>query len=195
MNNRVIQKSETRKNILMCALDEFVENGFLNTTTKTIADKAGVAHGTLFLHFENKDILIRHVLEEKLLDITQQLDEILSGISQIKALLNCYLDFIQSNEDFYSVLNKELPFYEEPIRSEIFLKESSVRNYFYEAINSGIADGRYKEVDITMAITFLFGTINYLLANSDCFTDGKIFEFIKQSIIDTFMQIIEKKES
>ncbi|RLC51390.1 MAG: TetR/AcrR family transcriptional regulator, partial [Candidatus Cloacimonadota bacterium] len=66
MNKRQLQKQKTREHILKIAKQEFVEKGFLNTTTNQIALQAGIAHGTLFLHFKNKDNLIVEILDKEL---------------------------------------------------------------------------------------------------------------------------------
>lgn len=49
---------EKRDQILDAALHLFVERGFQNTPTSLIAKTAGVATGTLFHNFENKEELI-----------------------------------------------------------------------------------------------------------------------------------------
>lgn len=48
----------TKNKILKSALNLFVEQGIDRTTTVEITKKAGIAEGTLFLHFETKQKLI-----------------------------------------------------------------------------------------------------------------------------------------
>ena len=50
--------SEKREAILKATLDLLVERGFHDTPTSLIAKEAGVATGTLFHHFKNKEVLI-----------------------------------------------------------------------------------------------------------------------------------------
>jgi len=44
--------------ILLAATELFAENGYDGTSTAQIAERAGVAHGTLFHHFGNKENLL-----------------------------------------------------------------------------------------------------------------------------------------
>lgn len=61
-------KLEKRDAILKSALTLFSERGFHNTPTSLIAQEAGVATGTLFHHFKNKEELINALyLELKML--------------------------------------------------------------------------------------------------------------------------------
>ena len=53
-----IEHSEKREAILKATLDLLVERGFHDTPTSLIAKEAGVATGTLFHHFKNKEELI-----------------------------------------------------------------------------------------------------------------------------------------
>lgn len=52
---------QTRQRLLRAALDLFTANGFRATTTPEIAQRAGVAEGTIYRHFTGKDHLLNEV--------------------------------------------------------------------------------------------------------------------------------------
>jgi len=52
------QKKETRALLLKTARELFEERGFRKTTIKQVAEKAGVAVGTVFVHFPDKSALL-----------------------------------------------------------------------------------------------------------------------------------------
>lgn len=54
----------TRQQILRAALDSFLAHGFEGTRMADVAARAGLAKGTLYLHFEDKDALFEFVLRE-----------------------------------------------------------------------------------------------------------------------------------
>jgi AcrR family transcriptional regulator len=60
------QKQETERQILEAALALFTAHGYESTTTKQIAEAAGVAHGTVFLVAATKEALLVKVLEDRL---------------------------------------------------------------------------------------------------------------------------------
>jgi AcrR family transcriptional regulator len=66
-------KPETRETILQAAITIFVENGLQNTTTRAIAESAGVHETTLFRHFESKSALLKAVMESAADDMAQSL--------------------------------------------------------------------------------------------------------------------------
>ncbi len=53
---------DTRSNILNAALELFASNGYTNTTTRLIADVAGVNEVTIFRHFGSKEALYQEVI-------------------------------------------------------------------------------------------------------------------------------------
>ena len=63
-------KQQNRAKILRCARKLFASNGFDETTTRDVAAGAGLAAGTLFNYFPNKEALAMTLLAEALADGT-----------------------------------------------------------------------------------------------------------------------------
>lgn len=63
---RAEQKQKTRAALLASARALFVERGFERTTIRDVADRAGVAVGTVFVHFPDKPALLVATLDEQL---------------------------------------------------------------------------------------------------------------------------------
>lgn len=191
MNKRQIQKKKTRELILQMAKAEFVKKGFLNTTTSEIAEKSGIAHGTLFLHFKNKDSLIVEILDRELEEISSTIQNLISRAIDLEQLLLQYLDLLQKEEELFVVLARELPFYSEELRRKILFRDSIIRSHFHKAIELGIKEKRYRDVDVTSAVMFLFGTINYFLSLKPIFLkEGSVIKKFKPSIVKTFKQLL-----
>jgi AcrR family transcriptional regulator len=57
------QKSERRSAILAAALDEFFESGFAAARMDTVAARARVSKGTLYLYFKSKEDVLRALHE------------------------------------------------------------------------------------------------------------------------------------
>lgn len=72
MNKRQAQKRETRKKIRESAKQLFNTQGFEATTSRQIAQQAGVASGTIFVHFPNKNAILIDILYE---DIEEKVAE------------------------------------------------------------------------------------------------------------------------
>lgn len=60
-------KQENRAAILAAAAELFAEKGFENTTTRDIAQRAGLAAGTMFNYFTSKETMAMSMVNEALL--------------------------------------------------------------------------------------------------------------------------------
>lgn len=69
--------TEKQENILQIALKLFAEQGYENTPTSQIAKVAGVSEGLIFRHFENKEGLLKAILEEGQVRLKKYIDEII----------------------------------------------------------------------------------------------------------------------
>ncbi|MBI2394564.1 MAG: TetR/AcrR family transcriptional regulator [Deltaproteobacteria bacterium] len=63
-NARTLQKQETRRALLDAARACFAEKGWAGTVVGDIARAAGVAHGTFYVHFADKDAIADALLAE-----------------------------------------------------------------------------------------------------------------------------------
>ena len=191
MNKREKAKQETREKLLVAAKEEFVKNGLLNISTVDIAKRAGVAHGTVFFHFHNKENLLLEVFDRELLQLTDELYLQLHGSHTFADLLNTYLDFLEREETFFAIIARETPFYSPELRRMILGREAAIRHYFYQALQRAIAQQQYKNVDITATLNFLFGTLNYYLCLRESFAaEGSVIKEKRQAIVDTFIQLL-----
>src|SRR5215471_16519699 len=70
------EKSAARREaILAAALDEFSARGFAATRLDDVARSAGVAKGTIYLHFADKEALFHDLVRSKLGPLVSSLDQ------------------------------------------------------------------------------------------------------------------------
>src|SRR5690625_7579997 len=69
------------KQIIEAAVVVIAENGYHNSQVYKIAKKAGVADGTIYLYFKNKEDILVSVFEEKM---GQFIDKIVHAIKEQK---------------------------------------------------------------------------------------------------------------
>ena len=60
--NRAERAAERRQAIIEAALDEFIARGFTATRLDDIAKRAGVAKGTIYLHFKDKESMFEELI-------------------------------------------------------------------------------------------------------------------------------------
>src|SRR5665213_4554440 len=66
---RARKSAERRAAILAAALDEFAARGFAATRLDDVAQRAGVAKGTIYLHFADKETLFQELIRTALVPL------------------------------------------------------------------------------------------------------------------------------
>lgn len=84
---------EKRQGILEAAFEAFGENGYRNTTIKDIADIAGIAPGSVYTYFEDKEDLFRNTVDEGLNTFYMELRRIISLPETFEVKFNRVIDF------------------------------------------------------------------------------------------------------
>jgi AcrR family transcriptional regulator len=65
-SSRAMRAAERRQAIIDAGLDEFVARGFVATRLDDVAQRAGVAKGTIYLHFKDKEALFQELVRTAL---------------------------------------------------------------------------------------------------------------------------------
>ena len=86
--------------IIRASWDLFRERGFENTTVDEIIERAGIAKGTFYHHFQGKSSLLGTlsvVLDEKYRELEVDMDPSLTAVEQIRAINLQMFDYIENN--------------------------------------------------------------------------------------------------
>src|SRR3974390_2714663 len=71
--SRAERAAERRSAIVAAALDEFVARGFTATRLDDVAKRAGVAKGTIYLHFKDKETLFEELVRTAIVPVLDRL--------------------------------------------------------------------------------------------------------------------------
>ncbi len=138
-------ETETRTRILKSALRLFARQGYDGTTTRDLAEAAGVAEGTLFRHFPNKKAILIEVATQGWVEILTDLLTELSEMGSYKAVAQVMrrrMLNLHKNADMLKVCFMEAQFHPElrdRIQVEVITKMTDVAEVFFQsAMDQGI---------------------------------------------------------
>lgn len=133
MNERSVRKGflflknvkmlEKQQRILDCALDLFIEKGYVNTPVRDIIDRSGYGTGTFYKYFNNKEDLLKTLLEDFI-------EQIIDSVNKyFEAEDDLYLRFIETKRVILEVFahNEKL--------SELFSRVPGISNAIDECLN------------------------------------------------------------
>ena len=72
-SNRAERAAERRGAIVAAAMDEFIARGFAATRLDDIAKRAGVAKGTIYLHFKDKESMFEELIRTAIVPLVNRL--------------------------------------------------------------------------------------------------------------------------
>ena len=149
---RSLQKTESspKDRILDSAQQLFSRRGYAGTTTRDLAQSAGMAEGTLFRHFENKKAILIAVVTRGWVELLTDLLTALSEMSSYKAVdqvLRGRMLHFHDNSDMLRVCFMEAQFHPElshRIQTEIIDKMTDVAEAFFQ---TAMERGEYRAMN------------------------------------------------
>ncbi len=142
--------------------------GFKKARIQDVARLAGVADGTIYQHFKNKQELLFALPVENTRELTAIVEEHLRGPNdpdlRLSMLLTDYLAYLDSRKEYGSVVLLDLRynrhFYGTP-GYDLFRKFARL---YYDAVRQGQREGAYRrDRDAHLAVKMIFGTIDHTM--------------------------------
>jgi AcrR family transcriptional regulator len=168
------EKRERRRSILQAARETFFENGFHHATVDSVAERAEVSKGTVYLYFESKEAILAHLLLEGLDDLVAELDhayaatEGLPADERLRELAQAYSDFFLRDPPYFPFLmamdrgrfQEAIPpaLYEEILAASLEGLNRAVR-----VIERGIDKGLFTCPDAQQAACVFWASLNGVL--------------------------------
>ena len=103
-----ILETYTKQDILKAVIQILTQHGIQGFSMERVAREAGVAKGTLYVHFKNKNQIIESAVEASLAPLLEELSDVLdSDLSPDKKLERFtfhHLSYFDEHQDFFRVL-------------------------------------------------------------------------------------------
>jgi AcrR family transcriptional regulator len=103
----------TQQKLLDAAIEAFSENGFKGTSTRDIADRAGVHHPLITYHFKNKDQLWRAATDQVFREFNISLVKAMADVPDVEpktkaeAFIRTYLHYSRSQPALHRIILQE----------------------------------------------------------------------------------------
>ena len=123
----------TQQKLLEAAIEAFSENGFKGTSTRDIAERAGVHHPLITYHFKNKDQLWRAAVDRVFKDFRRSLAASLEDHSdehpkeRFASLIRAYVYYAKSQPALHKVMVQESSY---PNERLTYLIDSHLKPFF-----------------------------------------------------------------
>jgi len=161
---RTAKMQEKRDRILECALDLFSEKGYVNTPVRDIIDLSGFGTGTFYKYFDNKEDVLKILLEDFLEQIVVSVNEF------FKSEKDLYLRFVDSKRVIMEVfacneklseLYSRVHGLSESIDQCLKVFDDKFLIFTSKNIQYGINNGIFRELPVRPVASATLAIINY----------------------------------
>lgn len=90
--NRAARAAQRRAAIIAAGLDEFTARGFAATRLDDVAKRAGVAKGTIYLHFKDKEALFQELVRTALVPLIGNLMTVPAAGGSVREILERFAE-------------------------------------------------------------------------------------------------------
>ncbi len=195
-SQRTLQRESTRRQLVEAGLRVVASSGFAGATTAAIAQATGKAHGTVFVHFRTRDVLVTELVVEVGRVMSARLNELETAEPTIAEVLTAHLTALHENEVLYSRLLCEASTLPLAARAQIFALQSGIAwrlrgAYTRERAQAG--EGGVRDLDPVTLSNIWISLTNHYLMNRDLFApDASVIAERGADIKAQFLALIKR---
>jgi TetR/AcrR family fatty acid metabolism transcriptional regulator len=159
------QKKPKYKQIIDAAVIVIAENGYHQAQVSKIAKQAGVADGTIYLYFKNKEDILVSLFQEKMGVFIEKIEDEIRSVEtaaeKLFTLIETHFSLLADDHHLAIVTQLELRQSNKELRLRINEVLKGYFNVVDKIITAGKETGEFREgLDHRLARQMIFGTID-----------------------------------
>jgi TetR/AcrR family fatty acid metabolism transcriptional regulator len=166
--DNISRESGRKERILNSAIKIFGEKGFQNATIAEIAKDAGIGDATIYEYFRNKEDMLLAIPVEVTKELIPQIASHMMGIkgapNKLRKFIWWYLDYIEKNPGYGSIVLLELKTSKAYISTEAYQAARTFYKTVLDIIGEGQEEGSIKkEINVFLARSICVGAIEHII--------------------------------
>jgi len=154
-----------RERILRAAIKIFSQKGFFSSKVSEIARSAGVADGTIYLYFKNKDDLLISLFEEKMAEVVADVrEQVAAGdgaLPRLRIFIENHMNLLVREAGLIEVLQVELRQSNKFMKEYVPVKFLEYLEVISEILELGKREGTFRQdLNVTVARRAVFGALD-----------------------------------
>src|SRR5215813_1373963 len=191
---------DKREAILRAAISVFAHNGYFNSKVADIAREAGVADGTVYLYFKNKEDILHSIFDrsvEEALDATRKrIEHLTDPKEKLRQIATLHLERLGADRDLAVVFQVELrgstKFMEEFSAAGFAEYLALIRATFEEGQRAGVFRA---DLNANVVAKILFGALDEMATNWILSRRRYKLAPMADDVLDIFLNGVNKREA
>ncbi len=159
------RKEAKRQRILDAAVMEIARHGYYGTTVSAIARRAGVADGTIYLYFKNKEAILVSVFDRAMRRFNEEARQAVErtdadAVEKLRRIVELHLGLLGEDRDLAVIFQVE---FRHTVHILELLSRGGMRNYLAliaRVVEQGTSEGVFRAVDALFAAKVVFGVLD-----------------------------------
>ena len=189
-----MKADERRQEIIRAAMEVFARNGFGGSTTREIAENAGISEAMIYSHFRNKQELYAAIIDEKLQEsepLYYPLDA-MRNKDDPRVFTTIVENYLRRHSEDTTFLRLLLFSALEGHELASMFVAGPVRKFFEflaEYIGERIEEGAFKPVNPEISSRCLLGMVHYFVLVREIFGDDTLKVVDQNEAIETIVNL------
>ncbi len=187
---RVARKQATRERVLAAARDLFVEQGYEGATIRMIAERAGVATGSVFTTFTSKLEILRAVMEERLDGLYTELDNLAPHLrgsiaDRLCSIMAVHYDFEMKRPRLFTAYLAANFEWTDGAPVITFGNNPKLRGMLRDVLNHGLSNGEVRagaDIETFIEIVLSAYAMNYRRAAQEGYSPSELIGLMDKQI-------------
>jgi TetR/AcrR family transcriptional regulator, fatty acid metabolism regulator protein len=164
----VTKKKLRKQQIMQAAIDVFGKSSYEKANISEIARTAGIAEGTIYQYFKNKQDLFFSIGLERTKEFCKEIDAHLEGVTdtrdKIRKLVWYYLYYFKTNPDYVRSLMLEMRVNRDFVKSKSYKSFKAFSKQVFQILKDGQEEGVIrKDMDVYLALQLLLGILEHIV--------------------------------
>ncbi|MBH0230090.1 TetR family transcriptional regulator [Halobacillus yeomjeoni] len=158
------------KQIIEAAVEVIAENGYHSSQVSKIAKKAGVADGTIYLYFKNKEDILVSLFQDKMGQFIEKIEQETTSRQtaeeKLLTLIQTHFKQLAADHHLAIVTQLELRQSNKELRQKINGVLKRYLNVIDSIIEEGMEEGLFRSgLDLRLVRQMIFGTLDETVTN------------------------------
>jgi TetR/AcrR family fatty acid metabolism transcriptional regulator len=186
-------KNDKYHRILEAAVTVFAQSGFHESTISQIARAAGVADGTIYLYFKNKDDILVHFFNYKTRQVfacfREEVDQAQTAVDKLRNLIRRHLDEFQKDRFMAVLYQAETHRINRLAEDQIHEMHKMYLDLIAEIVEQGQVEGAIRrDLYVGLVKRYIIGGVDEVI-NTWLHSDGKYdLTSMADPLVDLFIR-------
>ena len=189
------RKTTPQSIILDAAQHLILQNGYAGLSMRDLSRDSGLAKGTIYYYFQDKEEIYLNVVERDLLNMQTRIQAAAQTpgdcTTRLRAVISAYFDLAQANRSIFIARLREISGMESALRNLLQRHRTALMQPIADIIEEGIANGIFRPLQPQMVITSLIGMMNSFVTHRFLIEQGDITPEVVEHTLDLVLHGIQ----